>query len=82
LPKLAHLRCFLTVAETQSITTAAKRLHRSPSAISMTLTNLESEFGKDLFESDGKSRLTPFGAYVLEIAREQVSRFDRGVESN
>jgi LysR family carnitine catabolism transcriptional activator len=75
MPTLNHLRCFVTVAETHSITAAAKRLHRSPSAISMTLSNLEAEFGHRLFESDGKSRLTPFGSYVFDIASEQINRF-------
>lgn len=76
-----HLRCFAMVAETGSITTAAKRLYRSPSAISMTLSNLEAEIGRPLFESEGKSRLTPFGSYVFDIASEQISRFDRAVDS-
>ena len=81
MPKLTHLRCFATVAETGSITLAAKRLHRSPSAISMTLSNLEGEFGRNLFESEGKSRLTPFGDYVFSIASDQVKRFDRTIDS-
>ena len=79
--KLTHLRCFSMVAETGSISAAAKRLHRSPSAISMTLSNLEAEFGRNLFESEGKSRLTPFGDYVLSIARDQLNRFDRAMDS-
>ena len=79
--KLMHLRCFAMVAETGSISAAAKRLHRSPSAISMTLSNLEAEFGRNLFESEGKSRLTPFGDYVLNIASDQLNRFDRAIDS-
>lgn len=81
MPKLNHLRCFVTVAETRSVTAAAKQLHRSPSAISMTLTNLESEFGRPLFEADGKSRLTPFGDYVFGVANEQLNRFTRAIDS-
>jgi LysR family carnitine catabolism transcriptional activator len=81
MPTLNHLKCFVSVAETHSITAAAKRLHRSPSAISMTLSNLEAEFGRALFESDGKSRLTPFGSYVFEIASEQINRFTRAIDS-
>ncbi|MDH5355959.1 MAG: LysR family transcriptional regulator [Gammaproteobacteria bacterium] len=78
--KLTHLRCFVTVAECGSISTAAKRLHRSPSAISMTLTNLEATFGRNLFEADGKSHLTPFGSYVFSIASEQVNRFEHAID--
>lgn len=81
MPKLSHLRCFITVADTGSISAAAKRLHRSPSAISMTLSNLEAEFGRKLFESEGKSRLTPFGDYVFSISSEQLTRFDRAIDS-
>ncbi|MFT5658760.1 MAG: DNA-binding transcriptional LysR family regulator [Gammaproteobacteria bacterium] len=79
--KQEHLRCFVTVAELGSISAAAKRLFRSPSAISMTTSNLESEFDRPLFESDSKSRLTPFGAYVFEVASEQIKRYDRSVAS-
>ena len=79
--KQEHLRCFVAVAELGSISAAAKRLFRSPSAISMTTTNLENEFGHPLFESDGKSRLTPFGAYVFEVASEQIKRYDNSIAS-
>ena len=79
--KQEHLRCFVAVAELGSISAAAKRLFRSPSAISMTTSNLESEFGHPLFESDSKSRLTPFGAYVFEVASEQIKRYDNSIAS-
>lgn len=79
--KQEHLRCFVAVAELGSISAAAKRLFRSPSAISMTTTNLENEFGHPLFESDSKSRLTPFGAYVFEVASEQIKRYDISITS-
>ena len=79
--KQEHLRCFVAVAELGSISAAAKRLFRSPSAISMTTTNLENEFGHPLFESDSKSRLTPFGAYVFEVASQQIKRYDNSIAS-
>lgn len=79
--KQEHLRCFVAVAELGSISAAAKRLFRSPSAISMTTTNLEKGFGHPLFESDSKSRLTPFGAYVYEVASQQIKRYDNSVAS-
>lgn len=47
----------------------------------MTISNLEAEFEQPLFESEGKSHLTPFGAYVLESAAEQINRFDRSVDN-
>lgn len=79
--KQEHLRCFVAVAELGSISAAAKRLFRSPSAISMTTSNLENDFARPLFESDSKSRLTPFGAYVFEVASAQIKRYDSAVES-
>ena len=74
--KQSHLRSFVKVAELGSITVAAQHLHRSPSAVSMTVANLESQLGRRLFESDGKARLTPFGQYVYEVSIEQLKRYD------
>jgi DNA-binding transcriptional LysR family regulator len=79
--KQEHLRCFVAVAELGSISAAAKRLFRSPSAVSMTTTNLENKFGHPLFESDSKSKLTPFGTYVFEVASEQIKRYDVSIAS-
>ena len=75
--KQSHLRFFIAVAELRSVSLAARKLHRSPSAVSMTITNLEAQLGRDLFEAEGKSRLTPFGQYVFDVASEQIGRFDR-----
>lgn len=47
----------------------------------MTLSGLEAQFERALFEPGSKTRLTPFGAYVFEIAREQLRQFERGMES-
>lgn len=77
--KQAHLRCFVTVAELGSVTEAAKKLHRSISAVSMTVCNLENQLGQPLFEFEGKSKLTPFGQYVFEVGKEQVIRFDNAM---
>jgi DNA-binding transcriptional LysR family regulator len=79
--KQTHLRCFVTVAELGSVSAAAEQLHRTPSAISMTLGNLEAQLGRPLFEAGSKTRLTPFGAYVFETAREQLMQFERSMES-
>lgn len=79
--KQSHLRCFVAAAELGSISAAAKRLHRTPSAISMTITQLEAQLERPLFETGNKSRLTPFGAYVLQTAAAQLKQFDRGMES-
>jgi len=79
--KQSYLRCFVTVAELGSVSAAAEALHRTASAVSMTVSNLESQFGRPLFEAGSKARLTPFGAYVFEIARQQLEHFDRCMDS-
>ena len=79
--KQSHLKCFVTVAELGSISAAADRLHRTPSAISMTVSKLETQFGRPLFEAGSKTRLTPFGAYVFQTASGQLKQFERSMES-
>jgi DNA-binding transcriptional LysR family regulator len=77
--KISTLQTFVAVAECGKLTSAAKRLHRTPSAVSMTLKSLEDHLGRPLFEPDRKSRLTPLGRYVLEHARGELERFDHAV---
>ncbi|MGF1529386.1 MAG: LysR family transcriptional regulator [Candidatus Competibacterales bacterium] len=77
--KPSHLRVFATVARLGSVSVAAETLHRSPSAVSMSLKHLETMLGKPLFEGDGKARLTPLGRYVFEVACEELARFDRAM---
>ncbi len=77
--KISTLQTFVAVAECGKLTDAAKRLHRTPSAVSMTLKSLETHLGRPLFEADRKSRLTPLGRYVLEQARDELEHFDHAV---
>ena len=77
--KLSHLRVFCEVAIQGSITLAAEKLHRTPSAVSMTVSNLENNLGQALFEADSKSSLTAFGIQVLEIASSQIRQYDLAV---
>ncbi|WP_350333563.1 LysR family transcriptional regulator [Coralliovum pocilloporae] len=79
--KLDMLRCFVQVAETGRLADAADRLGRTPSAISMTLKQLEAHLGAPLFESDRKSRLTPLGRLTLQEARRGVIHFDEVVHA-
>ncbi len=74
--KLEHLRVFVTVAETRALTEAAERLGRTPSAISMTLKQIEDELGGTLFEGERKVALTPLGAFALQHARRAVAEHD------
>jgi len=79
--RVEALRTFVTVAEAGNITDAADKLARTPSAVSMTLKQLEAHLGKPLFEGDRKSRLTGLGAYVLDQARREVEQFTQTVRS-
>ena len=74
--KLEYLRVFATVAETQALNEAAERLGRTPSAISMTLKQIEDSLGSPLFEGERKAALTPLGVFALRHARRAVSEHD------
>lgn len=77
--KLEMLRCFVTVARHGSLAGASQALGRTPSAISMMLSQLEAQIGAPLFETDRKSRLTPLGRMTLEEAERAVATFERSV---
>lgn len=77
--KIEMLRCFSTVAQTGSLAEAARHLGRTPSAVSMTLKQLEEHLGQRLFETDRKNRLTALGGQVLELAQGQLRQFDETV---
>ncbi|MEW5421847.1 LysR family transcriptional regulator [Amorphus sp. 3PC139-8] len=78
---LGQLRVFVEVADLGNIKDAAEKIGRTPSAVSMSLKQLEDELGGALFESDRKTRLTSLGEYVLIVARAEVRGFDRSVSS-
>lgn len=79
--KIEMLRAFSTVAQTGNLSEAARRLGRTPSAVSMVLKSLEDHLGQRLFESDRKNRLTPLGAQVLELAQEELKQFDSTIRA-
>lgn len=79
--KIEMLRCFSIVAQTGSLAEAATQLGRTPSALSMTLKQLEEHLGQRLFESDRKNRLTPLGEFVLEQAQSELHQFDNTIRA-
>jgi DNA-binding transcriptional LysR family regulator len=79
--KLEMLRTFRTVAELGALGTASERLGRTPSAVSMTLAQLEDHIGAPLFETDRKNRLTPLGQLVLEESTRATEAFARSVDA-
>ena len=74
---LTGLRSFVAVVEAGGIRAAADQIGRTPSAVSMTLKQLEDDIGAPLFEGERKSNLTPVGRMVLEEARAVVAHYDR-----
>lgn len=72
---LRQMRAFVAVAQDGSITQAAKRLHLTPSALSMLVSGLEGELGVRLFERTTR-RLVPTDA-GLELLPAIQSVFDK-----
>lgn len=77
--KLEHLRVFVAVAESGAISEAAEQIGRTTSAVSMTLSQIESQIGGKLFDGERKSKLTPLGAYTLQQARLAVDQHQRAI---
>lgn len=69
----ALLRTFLTLYETKNFTNAARKLHRTQSAISLQVARLEELVGKQLFKRDNRHvLLTPEGEQLVGYARRML----------
>ncbi len=80
--ELRHLRYFCAVAEEQSFTLAARRLHVSQSGVSGQVRDLEKELTVTLLRRNQRSvSLTPEGAVFLRAARDILERADRAMET-
>lgn len=77
------IHTFVTISETGSFSSAAKRVLRTPSAVSMQMKRLEDQLGRPLFVRQGRSvALTPdgeallaYGRQMLRLNKEALSRF-------
>ncbi len=79
--ELRHLRYFCAVAEHQSFTLAARRLHVSQSGVSGQVRDLEKEIGITLLQRNSRDvSLTPEGAIFLREAREILKHSERAVD--
>lgn len=80
--KLRHLRCFLAIFRSGSISAAADVLALSQPAVTKTLKELESILGSRLIERGrGTSKLTIQGEVFMPRAAACLKELDRAVES-
>jgi LysR family transcriptional regulator, hca operon transcriptional activator len=81
--ELRHLRYFLAVAETGSLTEAAEqRLHTSQPSLSRQIRDLEDQVGADLFVRTARGvELTAAGRAFMEHARIALNQVDAAVEA-
>ena len=78
---LRQLRAFLSIAREGSFRRAAERLHVSPSALTLTIKELETEIGMRLFDRTTRSvTATPQAAAFLPIAERLLSDFGRALD--
>ena len=81
--ELRHLRYFVAVAETGSLTVAAeRRLHTSQPSLSRKIRDLEDEVGAELFNRSARGvELTAAGKAFLDHARLALSQVDAAIEA-
>jgi DNA-binding transcriptional LysR family regulator len=67
------LRTFVAIADLGNFSAAAKRVHRTPSAISLQVKKLEEQLGRALFNREGRRvSLTGDGEMLLGYARQML----------
>jgi LysR family hca operon transcriptional activator len=81
--ELRHMRYFVAVAETQSLTLAAKaKLHTSQPSLSRQIRDLEEEIGAQLMTRTARGiELTPAGRVFLDHARSVLSQVEAAGEA-
>jgi LysR family hca operon transcriptional activator len=81
--ELRHLRYFIAVAETGSLTIAAeRRLHTSQPSLSRQIHDLEEQVGAELFSRSARGvELTAAGKAFLDHARLALTQVDAAVEA-
>lgn len=76
------LRTFVAIVDTGGFTPAARRVHRTQSAVSMQMKRLEESVGRLLFERDGRGvHLTADGDALLIYARRLLRLHDEAVSA-
>lgn len=77
--RIEMLRNFVTVARVGELSKAAHLLSRTPSAVSMSLKQLQLEIPSPLFETERKTKLSRLGKIILEEAEKAVNNFDQSL---
>ena len=74
---IRHLKIFVAVCQTNSVTKAAEKLYISQPAVSLAIKELEDHYGQKIFERFArKLRITPFGQELYQSSLRIVSLFD------
>ncbi len=74
---IRHLKIFIVVAETRSMSTAAHRLYLTQPTVSQAIRDLETHYQVQLFERlHKKLYITEAGQQLLNLARGAVGNFD------
>lgn len=74
------LRTFVAIVDAGGFTQAAKRIHRTQSAVSMQVRRLEETLDRTLFQRDGRGvQLAPDGEALLSYARRLLKLHDEAV---
>ena len=78
--ELRHLRYFIAVADEQSFSRAAERLHMAQPPLSHQIKDLEKELGVQLFDRKSHPiQLTPAGQAFLEECRATLAQLEQAV---
>ena len=74
---IRHLKIFVAVCQTNSVTKAAEKLYISQPAVSLAIKELEEHYDQKIFERFArKLRITPFGQELYQSALRVVTLFD------
>lgn len=80
--EIETIRAFLAVADGETITDVATRMHRTQPALSRALARLERDLGAELFQRVGRGvTLTPAGRELRQHALDIVEAYDRGARA-
>ncbi len=78
---LRRLRAFVTVAQTRSVTEAARQMHMTPPAVTKSVRELEDTLSVELFQRTSSGMLlTPVGESFHLYAERALSEIERGRE--